>query len=237
MPQILKLTFLIFLSWQNLFGQTPLGDSSGNVNKDNFADGWFSGHNNVTGSVGMHTYQLDQMRQGIKNNYGLEFSPYLLSTGISATETIRWGRKITWDQHLNFYYLSSFPFSDKSPSEVGARISGFYFGYDFCKDLFPINLKFDILTGLGFNAGRLTFNFWDNKVTDHYLKYTNPFFAPMVSVDARVFLFQKIFISLRGDGQYDITKNFWRKKSDLLPNLENGKATGYGFYLSIGLGL
>lgn len=85
------------------------------------------------------------------------------------------------------------------------QINGFnvgitLFGYDFLK-----SEKFDLITCVGFNTGRVWL-----KGNDQF-KQKNPYFSPVLTILPKV-IFKKISIQLRCSYDYDITNKNWKRK-------------------------
>lgn len=201
-----------------------------------FGAGWVSGHSGLGLSFGMNYFPLEKLNREISNLYGKGFGSNMMAFGFSVTETLRWGRKFDYDQHVDFYYLRSQPSLIKQPNSLNYFLSGFYFGMDWCKDMFPKKRRFDLLIGIGFNTGQLTFKKRDVLLSEDFNKSKNPFFAPKFGVEPRVFITKKIFFSIKGEIQGDVSKSIWKPKSDLMDPLPGTKAHGYSVHVTLGFG-
>lgn len=155
--------------------------------------------------------------------------------GISSTSTLLVNRRSVSDggYPLDGYieYLQVLPQEIALNDSLKAKINGFNFGCVLLgKDMFRKNETFDLITAVGFNAGR----FWLKGNSD--LKQKNPYFSPMLVLIPRINL-GKFVIKAYCSFDYDISNKNWKRKGFSKNKLTPlSKFSSGGINLSVGLG-
>lgn len=196
-------------------------------------NGYISNHTSINVIGGYHYPDLKKFNEYFQNNYSLDFGKEIKMAGIDYTaySVMTRGGGIN-DMHLS--YLQFMPvklsISDSLNFTLGGcNVSFLMFG----KDLFYKSKYFDLIYGVGFNAGRYKLLRNDLSVSVETLKYTNPFFAPKITIEPRVIL-GSVMIGIRGEYQYDITYSGWRNKTEVFPDLPEVKKNGFGIQGVVG---
>lgn len=207
-------------------------------NERSFSKGWISSKSIMTLEYGISKYQLSALNDKMKTSFDSTFSNYLGCLGASITGSGLVMRKFAMDTHLDIVFYHSRPMVIEINDSSRYHIRGFQIGLDGCKDLFPKHNSIDLLIGLGFNTGRLVFANWDLTIEDKFNKknkYTNPFFAPKLTIEPRIILFKYMSISIRAELQLDVTNQRWNIKNNSLDPIGGSAATGYSIRLALGL--
>lgn len=233
MKYTLTILFLGYITLCNAQKQDTLKNG-------NFFQNWSSSNTVMAIEYGIATYQFQRVNNDFTTLHGTGFKSYIGMIAVSVSECIALNRKYTFDAHLDYAYYHSMPVIYEENDSSRFYIGGFHIGLDACKDLFPKRRAFDFLIGVGFNAGQLTFGNWslliENKENRHN-KYKNPFFAPKLSLEPRVILFNKLTLSIRSEIQLDVTNPKWKQKNDALPSIAKAAASGYNARFTIGWNL
>ena len=207
------------------------------LSNGNFFEAWSSSNTVMAAEYGIISFQIHDLNDDFKASNGYEFSNYLGMVGVSISECLAVNRKYSMDAHLDFAYYHSNPVVHEKNDSTRYGFGGFHIGIDGCKDLFPKRRSFDFLIGFGFNSGRITFGNWNlnlENAENRNNRYRNPFFAPKLSLEHRVILFNKLTLSIRSEIQIDVSNHGWKQKNSLLPTISNVAATGYNTRITIG---
>lgn len=201
----------------------------------NFKKGWVSSNAVLALQGGMNYYDLTELNNQLSAKYGGGFSNRNVFVGFSVSESTSLNRKYNTDSHLDFLYM--LPTTNQYTDSLKYKLGGFYIGFDIGNDLFPKTKAFDLLLGLGFNAGRMKILRQDLTVSEDFYKYKNPYFAPKLTLEARVIIAKRLSLSVRGELQYDVTNSKWKRKQASLELLKGSKATGYNLHATLGWNL
>ncbi len=127
-------------------------------------------------------------------------------------------------------YLHVIPQRITIQDSIEGKINGFNVGITLAGIDLIKKERFDLITSVGFNTGRV----WINGADD--IKQKNPYFAPMVVVVPRVCI-GRISLQLRCAYDFDITIKNWKRKgfSDAAL-LELDKFSYRGLNMSVGVG-
>ena len=131
-------------------------------------------------------------------------------------------------QHLSLCQV--IPQEIKAMDTVNGRLTGFVLSASIGFDLLGNSKHFNLMVSCGFNTGRL--RIYQNEL----LRQKNPFFSPKVSVEPGV-RFGKLFVSLKGEYEYDISSGNWRRTlfaNKDKANLNSFRQSGLTTLISVG---
>ncbi len=129
-----------------------------------------------------------------------------------------------------FEYLQIIPQQMHVNDSVEMQINGFNLGITLLGFDLLRNEKYDLITCIGFNTGRVWL-----KDNDQF-KQKNPYFSPMIAIIPRLII-GKISLQLRCSYDYDISNKNWKRKGQSTTELLTLNKFSYqGLNFSFGLG-
>lgn len=189
------------------------------------------------------SFDLIMMTKALNNNdffhdlkeiSSMKISQPLNYLGLSITSSFKVNRRSSFEGGYDFdgylEYLHVIPQRITIQDSIEGKINGFNVGMTLAGIDLIKKERFDLITSVGFNTGRV----WMNGADD--IKQKNPYFTPMVVVVPRVCI-GRISIQLRCAYDFDITNKNWKRKgfSDAAL-LELDKFSYSGLNLSVGVG-
>jgi hypothetical protein len=201
-------------------------------NDRSFMTGWLSGHDSWDIHGGFFYFDIGDLNQKIPQGHTNKFEERLSSFGLSYKGTGLINRHLVCESHLTYqlFIPTNYSFSDS----LHYKFQGYQIGMNFGKDLFPRSNLFDLFVGIGFNAGRFKLLQKDLKIADKFLKYTNPFFSPKISLEPKI-VTNSFSFSIIGEYLFDVSNPNWHVKDSRLSTLGITRSTGFFVQFCLGL--